>query len=708
MELTEPTPAIQTSPMESECRTSQLSRWDLAEWLLISILLVSVIAGGLWRGWRNISSEFPNNYLVARLHHLGMPVDRVYEWTWLQRQNDHLGVRDGLVSFAPNPPMVELPILPLAGLSPLGAKRVWLIANLGFLALALWMLHQVTSLGWRRVLLIALLCILPLHMTFVYGRYYVLVMMLISASYYAFRRGWQVTAGICIAAATALKLFPVLFLILFLWKRSWRAISGFVAGSLALIGVSTLIFGAEIHRVFLYEVLPQASRGDWLAPYYVQRGTLITLWSHLFLREPELNPAPWIDSTTLYAFAQAASMVVFIGVFLLSCKNNARSALHWATLIPLLLLVTTTGSLDHPCLLIFTAVIGCDALVSIGKQREAVVLVLLFVALSAPVPDSVLDWFPAYRLVVLSGLYFLLLVASGALNHLNFDWRWAAPAVIAIALLTTTNLRTVGGRDEDHSRRLMSSTPGYRVGSVAAANHQIFFSDMQPHGYALGIYRQDQAQIVTKQDEILSLAAREDAYSLYLESTGRTSTISTIPASHADGDPKALLAGQDPALSPNGEWLAYIKEESGRNAAWVVRTDFSDPPKMALPASAAPLELTVNSSGDVIASAGGAGRPSLVLVTRMTGTIERLRGISGPARYPALSPDGLHLTYSRRDYGFWHLVVHDLSNGMEEQLTHGSCNATNSSWRDRRTILYATDCGRGVGLNAIAQVEVPE
>jgi hypothetical protein len=681
----------------------------LAEWLLISILFVSVIAGGFWRGWRNISSEFPNNYLVARLHYLGMPVDRVYEWTWLQRQNDHLAVRDGLVSFAPNPPTVELPILPLAGLSPLFAKRVWLIANLGFLALALWLLHQATSLGWRRVLLISLLCVLPLHMTFVYGRYYVLVLMLICAAYYAFRRGWQGAMGTCIASAAALKLFPALFVILFLWKRNWRAISGLVAGVVVLVGISMAVFGSEIHRVFLHEVLPQASRGDWLAPYYAQRGTFITLWSRMFLREPELNPAPWVYSPMLYALAQATSIVVFVGLFLLSCKDKARAALHWAAIVPLLLLLTTTGSADHPCLLIFTAVVGCDALINMDKAREAVILVLLFVVLSAPIPDIVLNWLPALRLLVLGGLFALLVRASRDWSGLRFDWRWAAPGAVAIVLLTITNLSAVSGHDEDYARRLFNSTPGYRVGSVAAAGNDVFFSDMQAHGYAMARSRDGKIQIVAKPGEILSLAASKHGSFLYLESADRTSTISAIPVSQPDGDAKAVFAGQEPAVSPDGEWFAYIKEESGgHSAAWLARSNFADPPKMVLPASVQPLELAVNSDGDLIASAGNVSDSHLILARRAGGIIETLGGVSPPARYPAISPDGVLLAYSRRDSGFWHLVVRDLSKGTEEQLTHGSCNATNSTWSDRRRILYATDCGRGVGMNAIAQVEVPE
>src|SRR5579859_1448288 len=79
---------------------------------LIAILALAFIGLTLFPGWRSLKSEFPNYYLAAELYHQNIPLDRVYEWTWFQRQNDHLQVRDGLVSFAPNPPSSILPLLP--------------------------------------------------------------------------------------------------------------------------------------------------------------------------------------------------------------------------------------------------------------------------------------------------------------------------------------------------------------------------------------------------------------------------------------------------------------------------------------------------------------------------------------------------------------------------------------------------------------------
>src|ERR1700678_3281401 len=86
------------------------------EWCVVAALAIIFARFTLVPAWRSLTSEFPNYYLAAELYHRNIPLDRAYEWTWFQRQNDHLGVRNGLVSFAPNPPTLVLSLLPLTRL----------------------------------------------------------------------------------------------------------------------------------------------------------------------------------------------------------------------------------------------------------------------------------------------------------------------------------------------------------------------------------------------------------------------------------------------------------------------------------------------------------------------------------------------------------------------------------------------------------------
>jgi Tol biopolymer transport system component len=118
-------------------------------------------------------------------------------------------------------------------------------------------------------------------------------------------------------------------------------------------------------------------------------------------------------------------------------------------------------------------------------------------------------------------------------------------------------------------------------------------------------------------------------------------------------------------------------------------------------------EVAITPEGDVILAKGSVISSRLFVIKRPTKTIELMADIPGSVRYPALSGDGTQLAFSRRERGSWHLQVRDLRTGAERQLTDGACNALSPSWANGSTLLYATDCGRGLGLSAIAQVMLP-
>lgn len=81
-------------------------------------------------------------------------------------------------------------------------------------------------------------------------------------------------------------------------------------------------------------------------------------------------------------------------------------------------------------------------------------------------------------------------------------------------------------------------------------------------------------------------------------------------------------------------------------------------------------------------------------------------GVPG-SRYPALSPDGRWMAYSRLQHGVWNLWVRDQRTGKSRRIGDVPCNEMQPSWEsDGKTLLYATDCGRSVWFTAVAQRRV--
>jgi len=696
-----------SSQLRKEAKEFRFLR--LAEQALLVALLALFIWHALIPAWQTLNSDFPNYYLAASLYRRGVPLDRVYEWTWFQRKNDLFGVRDGIVGFAPNPPICALPIAPLTALPPLAAKRVWLILSLFFMALAVWALQRVTRLGWRRLILISLLCIVPLHSNFLLGQFYALVLLLICVAYYASCSKQPFVSGLLLAIAAMLKLFPALFLLFFLWKRNWRAVGGFICGVSVLAVISIATLGREVHFVFLSEVLPQVSRGDWLAPYELWRNSFITLWSHLFLFEPELNASPSVNSPALYIIAVAATTTALLFGFLLSASDRddkAGSALEWAALVPLILLLSSTTGSYHSTVLIFAAIVGFDALVVKARKRIAIAFLLLFVTACAPVPTYISQFFPLTRLVATLALYVVLL---GASKHwsIQVPRRLLLAAVGVFLSLVFLTSRSVRNRAEDFSRRLPSAWAGLRAANAVPVAGQVAIIDMQQRRYCAVTVQGKEIHNIRLDGDALSLAGANDSSFLYIEVAGSRSSIIKHAILSGTTIPDRALAGHDPALSADGEWLAFLRANDGQSDIWLMPTNSTQLPQLVLPSSFRPLEMTVSSTGDVIAAVGSVSNPHLILVRHETDQAEEMAGIGEATRYPAISPDGKRLAFSRRELGSWHLIVRDLGSGLEQQLTHAACNATSAVWQTTNTLLYATDCGRGVGLSAIARVVIP-
>jgi hypothetical protein len=677
----------------------------VAEWILLAALLAVFAARGFLPAWRTLNTDFPNYYLAASLHRRGIPLDRVYEWTWFQRQKDYLGIPAALVGFVPSPPICALPILPLSVLSPLAAKRVWLVLNLGFLLLAFELLRRVTKLPWRWLALIFLLCVVPLRANFLFGQYYIFVLLLICAAYYSSCLNHRLTSGMLLATATSLKLFPALFLILFIWKRDWRSAAGLILGVAVLTAISVAIFGTTVHWIFLIEVLPRALRGDMVGPYNLQWSSFAALWHHLFLFEPELNPSPLLNSPVLYALAQAATATILLLSFLLSTYPNRAKctvALEWATLISVLLLLSSMPASYHYCVLIFTGVVGIDELLKMGDRRKAIAFILLFAIASVP-PGRIGKLFLP-RLVGTLALYALLLqtVASG--KGFRIARKWLAIAVLACTALTISNLGSVKNRTEDFGRRLSSVSTGYSASNPVAIGGQVIFTEMLDEKYAALSLQNGEVREIPFSGDVLSVGGNERGSVGYFELVTRQSSIVQLSLALSNPIPEHLLEGQRPTVSSDGRWLAFIREEQGRGTAWLIEAESHWPAQLIVDGATNALDVSVTSKGDLIAAVGNVSEPHLVLVRRSTGVIEPLSGVAGPARYPAISYDGKRLAFSRRKWGSWQLVVRELASGAEQQLTHAACNATLPSWEDTNTLLYATDCGRGFGLTAIARV----
>jgi alpha-1,2-mannosyltransferase len=170
--------------------------------------------------------------------------------------------------YFPNPPIMPLTLYPIMSLPPVEGAMVWFGLKAGMAALALLMCLRMVRLGDRPVpswvqAMIVLLSLRPIMSDLHHGNNNLFILFLIAATLTAWRKGYDVLAGLILAYAIAFKVTPGLFLLYFAYKRSWRTVGATALGlGIFLLIVPSLFLGYEFNGICL---------GTWwsriLSPY---------------------------------------------------------------------------------------------------------------------------------------------------------------------------------------------------------------------------------------------------------------------------------------------------------------------------------------------------------------------------------------------------------------------------------------------------------
>ena len=723
-------------PLGIECsgeRTRVRYRgWGLwAERLALLLLVVVFAVKGFVPAWRHLNSDFPNYYLVARLYQAGYPLERIYDWIWLQRQKDHQGIEQGLVSFIPSTIPSALVVAPWCSLPPLEAKHRWLLLNLVLLLFTGFLLCRMTKLGWERVALVTFLACIPLRNNFLFGQMHVVVLFLLTLAAWLFFRRSQFVAGITLAVAAALKIYPALFLIYFVWKRQWRAAAGMTAGVVSAIFLSFYFFGKDVCRLYAVQVLPAGLRGESLDPYNTAWNSWTALLRRLFIAEPELNPAPVAHLPWLYALLHplihAFILILFLWAIGSQQRNTERTKLEWAVFLFLLLFLSSQPGSYHFVTLILTAALVFDYLLVHERWHRIAIVATVYALISGPIfrfpwvmPSGWqnLLFFPRLGWMATFGglLLAMLLPRSRELFLETFSLKntfVAGSALVALVIVGFfANERHLRGQFENYQARIATTPGNLLAAEPAVSGAGIFFTRMTQSGYTVSRVHAGAIQdSPTLRADLLHAAASDQANAVWAEeSSGKGSRIVQLglgPGSQQNRPVTEAENAAEPVISGDGHLLSFLRSGKGRNSLWI--RQISGQPEPGAEREIAGenydvYETTFLPDNRVLFSSKRNERFRLYIATQ-SGDVEELKNPGCSARYPAISPDGRWMAFSCEQGGSAQIHVMEWPGTGDLQVTSGDCNSISPAWAaDSKRLVYATDCGRGLGLTALAEV----
>jgi glycosyl transferase family 87/WD40 repeat protein len=715
------------------------SRWMAwSERVLLGVLVLYFITKAFLPAWTHLNSDFPNYYLVASLYRRGYPVERVYDWTWFQREWDHTGSEHRVVSYHPLTEPSALVIAPWARLRPLPAKHVWLVMNLLFLALTAVLLKFSTTIRLRTIALLIFLATFPLRDNFLLGQWHVFVLLLLTLAAWLYFGGRFFSSGMVLAIAAGMKIYPALFLIYFVFRKQWRAALGLIVGLLAVAALSVGVFGWDACVIFAREVLPRALRAETIDPYNVEWGSLSALLRRLLVSEPELNPSPVAHVPWLFALLQpllhGLILVVFMWAIGLRTGKSEGGKLEWAGYLFMLLLVSPQPAPYHFVALILVAVLVIDDLVRHQQPALAGWVALIYALICGPLhrvprPAVARGWsnllfFPKLAvLVVFAGVLLGILISRAPESFRSglYLRNAAIAGCCLIALVTVgfvSNLRHLKGQFENYKSRLFArpDDPLFASDPKVTASG-IWFVGMTKDGYVLRRLRAGLVQdFAGTEGDWIHPAALEQGSTVWVEQAwAGGSRVMHFLADDAAQSAAAMTVeaeeAEEPVVSADGELLAFTREVKGRNSLWIRPLQGDEKTKAASERQIVGAEYDVRDASfapdhRLVFSARRQGRFRLHVVEQ-SGKIEEMSNPICSARYPAISPDGEWMAFSCEQGGSWQLHSMNRRTGEDVQLTSAECNSITPAWTlDSKRLVYATDCGRGLGLTALAEVRV--
>lgn len=202
-------------------------------------------------GRRLVWSAWTIALVAAALVYAGKAADERSAFIrWRHQVHDFWnGVNIWDVYMFPNPPIMPLTLSPLMLLPPVVGAVAWfaikaVLVTVCLIVVLRWARGRGEGFPWWAEGAVLLFSARPILSDLHHGNINILILALIVGALGAWRRGYDVLAGLLLALAITYKVTPALFVPYFAWKRSWRTVIATGLGiGLFLLAVPSAVLG---------------------------------------------------------------------------------------------------------------------------------------------------------------------------------------------------------------------------------------------------------------------------------------------------------------------------------------------------------------------------------------------------------------------------------------------------------------------------------
>jgi hypothetical protein len=665
--------------------------------MLAALLAAPLFFGHFLPGFHGMQTDFPNYYTAAKVTAQHMPLRQFYDWVWFQRQIHYAGIDHQLGGYIPHTPLTMLPFVPLTAFAPQRAKQIWLVLEVILLAASVLLLARTSRLPKLEVLVLSLLAYSSLSSNFQLGQYYILILFLLVSSFYCLLHRREYSGGALLGLIFALKLYTAPFALYFVVRRQWKALLGFLGAVAALSLLAVAWFGWSDVWFFATTVMARGLDGSVMDPYNPGLASMTAFLRRTFIAEPELNPHPIWNNPTAFFFLRAVYALGVLGISLVALAKRRTSheaqALAWFVIV---LFVLSPNEASYTFILLLVPIV---LLLDGARRVWSAILIAMYVAVEVPLYSWDARLFPKAWLML--GLF--LFAGWTFLRKLPAPLLWATLlAVVGISVAETfEQMRVYRSEIAQIMQPVVMEPNGIYSASPARDGDGWIYESIAGERYLLRKWTPEGAKMFKFDGDAFHPAVSREgrlvAFELAANGHSRISLFDPVTGGLRAAVGEALNPSE-PALSSDGAKLAFIAggslylSEGGLHRV-LAAGEISNP--AFLPAD----------SG-IVFSKGRPGNRSIETIS-LAGANPRTLISKGDCFEPAISPDGRWMAYTCSAIGGRHIWIEDLASMTSRRLTFGNCNNESPAWdRDSQSIVFASDCRRGLGLPALYRLSL--
>lgn len=336
--------------------------------------------------------DFANYYFGGKFLADGKFSSNIYFPYEFNKAISDLGYSGIFASYAPNTPFLAVIFLLFSVFSLTVSKLVFNIISIILLVFSLFRLFNYYKINWRYALLIPILFLVPIKNSLLFGQVYFLLFFLLTEGWLAIEKKRLKTMAFYWSLAILLKVFPVLLLLLLVFRKQWKPLLYLAISCSLFLGISAIFTGIDIWFFYLKEVLPKASNGEIATSFVDNYQSVFMFLKRIFVYESVENPNPFFRTDNIFLGVVFAFKigVLTLGYFISKRVSNTFFAFSFWILA--MILLSPYGSTYTFILLLFPLLVLLKS--DISKIKKIVFCGLLFLINNFPLSFFIENDFP--------------------------------------------------------------------------------------------------------------------------------------------------------------------------------------------------------------------------------------------------------------------------------------------------------------------------